>query len=1156
MNKLATWALCALLLPGVAGAAAAQTFQGGVRGIVKDRDGVLPGAEVQIINENTNAVRSTTTTGNGEYVFSSVVPGTYTLKVLLTGFKTAENREIRVGTQQFLTIDFTLEVGGVQEAITVTGQAPIIETSTASVSSSLDKTTLEMLPTAGRNAFFLSVTTPNVIPSGDPQFVRQQDQTNSSLLSLAGGPRRGNNYTLDGVPITDMRNRAVAIPNIEGIDEVKVQVSTYDAEMGRTGGGVFNTLHRSGANAFQGSAMFQNRPKWGSGRFYFDEKAGRPKPDTYFYLGGGSAGGPILRNRTFFWFATENYQTKTPRNTVLTLPTELERRGDFSQSGVTIYDPLRTTIDPVTGQPVRQPFEGNRIPENRISPVARSILQHIPLPTTGKSRPSTAELIDKAIQFSGKVDHRFSDKWSTSGTYLFYDSEEPESRFYALKLGENPADPSEGLLLRTVHIAAMNNTWIPSGTTVATFRYGFTQFIDDDVPNEFDPATLGFSQAFLNVMPRKKFPRMNIDGYGRAGNPFTGDRDITDTTYYGHNVNATLSKLLGRHSLKTGFDFRVIGMKLFAQGQSSGEFFFTTGFTQGPNPLNPARGTGDAFASFLLGFPDRGDIPVATPFDFHINYFGGFLQDDWRVTQNLTLNLGIRLEHEEGLRDRADHLAVGFSRDKAWPVQPIPGLNLRGGLLYAGVDGAPTHQSDPRTIKPGPRGGFAWSITPNTVLRSGYGLFWAPYQYAFPTEDRLGTRGFSASTTYFASADGGLTPAGNIVNPFPGSIEQPRGSAGGLTTGAGGTVHFVDQFRKDAYVQQFSVDLQRELPGQISVSAGYVGSRTENLGIGGTDSNQVWINQIDPQSQSLGPALNELVPNPFFGNPLFGPLSRAPLIARGQLLRPYPQFGDIRAHQVSKGKARYHSMVLKFERRLFGGWGARVNYTLSKMEDNIFGERNFFSQNSNTPARAINNYDLDREFARSHMDAPHRLNITGTYELPFGQGKRWLNRGGIANVVLGGWAVTGVGSYQSGFPLVVFQNANNSGLFGSFQRPNLTGQSPRVSGSPQDNFDPSCNCIRWINPAAWTNAPAFTFGNAPRTETRQRTPFRTNWDIAFQKTQMIGAKSVMVRFELINAFANPNWRGPVTAFGRADFGRITEVGGFPRMLQVLIRFGW
>ena len=277
-----------VLIVGVAVEGRAQGFQGGIRGAVKDSGGVIPGAEVTLTNQGTSLSRSTTTTEAGEYSFPNLAPGTYRLKIALQGYKAYAQESIPVGTQQFITLDITLEVGTVAETVTVTGQSPIIETSNASTGTVLNAEALQTLPSQGRAAFMIGNTVPTVVPSGDGQYNRQQDQTNVSLVSLGGGTRRGNNYTLDGVPITDMRNRASAHPSIESLEDMKVQVHTYDAEMGRTGGGVFNTTLKSGTNDYRGSAFFQTRPIWGQWNNYFGEKAGRPKPDSPYYLGGGA----------------------------------------------------------------------------------------------------------------------------------------------------------------------------------------------------------------------------------------------------------------------------------------------------------------------------------------------------------------------------------------------------------------------------------------------------------------------------------------------------------------------------------------------------------------------------------------------------------------------------------------------------------------------------------------------------------------------------------------------------------------------------------------------------------------------------------------------------------------------------------------------------
>ena len=334
MRTAATLVMCGLLLLAGAFDASGQSFQGGIRGAVRDANGVIPGAEITLTNQDTNVARTTVSNEVGEYNFPNVTPGTYTLKAALTGFKTFERAGVRIGTQQFITLDLPLEVGNIQESITVTGDAPLIETSNASTGGTLDREALESLPAPGRNAFMMAVTVPTVMAVGDPQFNRQQDQTNASRVSLGGGGLRANNYLLDGVPISELRGRAILNPTIEAIEEVKVQVHTYDAEMGRTGGGVFNVTAKSGTNAFHGSGFYQTRPVWGQSENFFNEKAGLSKEETgladaYYRLYGGGVGGPIVQNRTFFWAATEGYRSGTTRNLAEIWPSVNQRAGRF-----------------------------------------------------------------------------------------------------------------------------------------------------------------------------------------------------------------------------------------------------------------------------------------------------------------------------------------------------------------------------------------------------------------------------------------------------------------------------------------------------------------------------------------------------------------------------------------------------------------------------------------------------------------------------------------------------------------------------------------------------------------------------------------------------------------------------------------------------------
>jgi hypothetical protein len=1159
-----------VLLGGVALVAAAplmaQTYHGGLRGAVRESGGAVAGVQVTLINEANGTSRNTVTNTAGEYAFVQVEPGTYTVKVVKQGFKTIEHKAVHIGTQQFITMDHALEVGALEEAITVEGMVTL-ESSNASQGSTLDEKTLQTLPTAGRNPFFLSTITPGVTHTGDPQFVRQQDQTNSSLLSLGGGPRRGNNYTLDGVAIVDIRNRATVIPSIEAVEEVKVQVTTYDAEMGRTGGGVFNMTGKSGANDWHGSLLGQTRPSGTRSLSYFAHKACEAgtgscdKPDTYFYLYAGSIGGPIVKNKTFFWASIEGYKTDTIDDSVVRAPNSRELSGDFSQSGVTIYDPLSTRPDPAhPGLFIRTPFPGNVIPANRISPVAQGLAQYWPQPG-----PASSELVDRSRTATGKLDQIWNTKVRSSLMYAYYHSVEPQPRSYlkdgkTQEIGANHADPGDGALYRTVHAVALNNTITANSTTVGHVRLGYTSFADDCVPVAgFDPGSLGFSPNFVSQVPVKKFPYLAIGSYGTDYNGYMfGERPINNITYYSWDANASMSKLWGRHTAKFGVSYRQIGVKNYNPSQSSGRFFFDGQFTSA-DPLNADNSDPYALAALLLGYPSSGSIPVSAPINAYINYYAGYAQDDLRVNSKLTLNLGLRYEFEQGLQEKDNQLTVGFDRDRTWPVQ-VPGLDLKGGLMYAGVDGYPTHQSDPSKAKLGPRFGFAYLANPKTVVRGGYGLFWAPHQYPGISSTALGTRGYTTQTDLVASTDGGLTPTPgfDLANPFPSGITQPTGNKGGILTGAGGTVQFNDQFRESAYVHQYSLDVQRELPGRIVAGIGYIGATSRHLGLGGNDNETVNINQLDPRYQNLGTALLDQLPNPMYGNPVFGAFADRQTISRGQLLRPYPQFGDVLAAQVSGGKAQYHSIVVRLERPIVNGWGGRINYTWSSNKNNIFGELNQFSNNSTGRSRILNSYDVEAEYAHSITEQPHRLNFALTGELPFGRGKSHLSEPGIARVLFGGWSITAVGYFQSGFPAAIIQSNNNTGLFTRVQRPNTTGTSPATSGNTDGHYDADCGCIaNWFNTAAWSSAPAYTFGNAPRTETDMRTPFKTQTDVAFQKVEPLGGtKEVMVRFELINIFNNTQFNGPDMTFGSSSFGTVTATRGFPRLLQLMVRFAF
>jgi trimeric autotransporter adhesin len=1158
------WAFAFVLV--VSTSAFAQTFTGGLRGAVRDANGVIPGVTVQLINEATNQTREAVTNEQGEYNFAAVPPGTFTIKASLTGFKAYENRAVRIAAQQFITLDIGLEVGDLQETITVTGEAPLIDTSNASGGGVISSEQLSTLPSGGRSAFLFAVTLPTVVASGDPQFNRQQDQTNASLLSLGGGTRRGNNYLIDGVPITDMRNRASANPSIEALEDVAVQVHTFDAEMGRTGGGTFNIATRSGSNQWRGSGFYQTRPRWGSANNFFSERAGRPKPETYYHLAGGGVGGPIVQNRTFFWYSQEGYGSNTTRNGNLRLPTARERAGDFSQSFnsagqlVVIYDPL--TGDPVTGLG-RTPFPGNIIPQNRLNSVARNIVNFLPLPDNDVSDGSnnffsTAEIHDRAMIYSGKVDHRFTDSVSLSGFYLYNTTDEPCANYLYPGLNhENRfADPGDYILARRVQILALNNTWLPSSNTVVTLRYGWTQFRDDDTLSiDFNPAQLGFDQSFLSAIQRNKFPQGTVTDYysGAGGGRLFGAIDPSDRNLWSWGMNGAMTRLVGRHTLKVGADFRTIGQDSQSFGGGAGSFRFDRRYTSEVPTVNGTATSGNAFAALMLGYPtgDPGNLSrilVSEPLNVFVRYYGAYVQDDFRVTPRLTVNAGLRFEHETGLMEEDNRFTVAFDRTLN-PGGALGAAGARGGLVYAGQNGASREQGNPPAMKVSPRVGMVYSFNPQTVLRAGYGVYWAPWNYQFVGAVNYGQIGYSRET--FIN-QGQFFPTSDLSNPFPGGVLQPIGNALGALAGVGGQIEFIDQDKKAPYVQQYSVDLNRELPGNLAVGFEYSGSTGRNLGLGGSNDGIININQLDPQHLALGAAaLNQQVPNPFAGL-LPGTSLNGATVSRAQLLRPYPHFLNILMRQNTSGRSQYHAAIFKFEKRLSSGWGGRINYTLSRLKDNQFGETNSYSV---TSAEAQNAYDIDAEYALGLLDVPHKIVFSPIFQLPFGEGKRWATSGAAA-AIFGDWTISSIIAFESGFPISVSNSSNTLSAFGfRTQRPNPTGADPATSAGREDRLD-GATPGRWLSSEAFAH-PGFALGTNPRTIGTVRTPHRNNWDFVAAKDLRFGQSvRAQVKIEMLNITNTVKTVGPNTSFGSAAFGSIAAQRGFMRMTQLMFRLSF
>ncbi|HVW87056.1 MAG TPA: TonB-dependent receptor, partial [Bryobacteraceae bacterium] len=712
-----------------------QTFQGGIRGKVSDASGAVIGlARVTLVDEGTGISRAEISNDEGLYSFTALNPATYTITAEKPGFKTLQKKGVVVNTQEFLGVDLQLTIGEVTESINVSEDAPLLETTNASTGQVIDGQKLADLPNMGRNPFYEGVKiSQNVVPGGDPKFNRMEDQSGSSQISIAGGPIRGNNYTLDGIAITDSINRAVIIPSIEAVQEVKLQINTYDAEFGRTGGGTFNSFLKSGTNDFHGAAFGYTWIQSWLANTYFANAAGRdasgnlkqPVASQPFYNYGGAIGGPIVipkiyngRNKTFFWVTGEGYRQSEAATSQLSVPTALEKKGDFSQSSTSggklqqIYNPTATG---------RVPFTGNVIPTSMLNPVGLALASFYPAPNAAtpyfgaSNYNSTALIYDRADQVTSKLDQVLTSWWRASASYLHYGSREQSNAWFGYG---NPATPGQSLLVRHVDATQANTTLTLGPTTVVFLRFGFNRF-----PNKtyqlasegIDLTALGFPKSYVSQLPYDAFPSLSMSGdissFGGGG--------FNQSNFYSRSFSGTVSKFKGRHNLKAGMDYRIIHDSGI-QTVTPGAFSFSQAFTSA-SATSTVAGTGASLASLLLGFPASGSVTTSLPIENHVTYYGFFVHDDFRLNAKLTLNLGLRYEYETGLESSLNSLIVNFDRTAPNVVQSqVSGIAANGVIQYAGVNGAGTEATHPNADKFSPRIGFAWNVQPKTTIRGGY----------------------------------------------------------------------------------------------------------------------------------------------------------------------------------------------------------------------------------------------------------------------------------------------------------------------------------------------------------------------------------------------------------------------------------------------------
>ena len=1103
----------------------AQSNYGAVRGIVTDSlNASITKAEIILTNESTHISRKTSSNSSGEYVFSAVEPGKYDITVTGAGFKTTQEIGVVVDSGNTIPLDLKLAVGATSESVEVSATEAVVNNATSYNGQLIDSQKLQNLPNPGRNPFLFSKLDNSVTPVGDPRFVRFQDQSGSSTISIAGAPLSSNNYSIDGVPITDFSNRAVIIPSIEAVEEVKVQANTYDSEIGRTSGGMFNTTLHSGSSTLHGVLQGETRQtNWGANLF-FNNRNGLPRSAAEFYSYVGAIGGPIPlpailggKDKTFFWIAEEGYRQRSPltASNSFIVPTDKQRTGDFSEI-------LATNVikDPLTGIA----FPGNIIPTNRINPVGQALINEYPHANTGISTYGAPNFIggdtlgDRADELNTKLTHQFGSRWLADVYYLHYGSKEPGGNALTTQAGSS----SSYLLYRKVDAMGIQNTITLTPTTLLTVGFGFNRFPNDtqDISKGFDQSTIGFPSYYTSALSKSGFPAITSD----SGLSNEGTSNSGPAVYFSRNFVVGVSKSVGKHSLKTGYMYRAISLTFTSLSSASGTFAFDKTLA------------GATAADMLLGYPTSGSLVIPAKLAITTDYQSTYLQDDWRVTPKLTLNLGVRYEYEPGVHERNNHYAVGFDRTATYNAFGS-GVQATGGVEFAGQNGYPTTTGNMGS-RISPRAGFAYAVDPHTVVRGGYGTFYMPLVYS-------GSSALAPGYVLTNSIASGNPSLVTLSNPFPTFKTQATGNANGLSQNIGTTLSVIDQGRRAPFYQSYSFDVEHEFPMGLAFKLGYVGGHGRNL------PNSLNINQLQDQYYSKGATLTAAankVTNPYAGLGNFG----TGTITLAQSLLPFPQYSTI-TDSISDGRSYYNAMDIKIQKRFSRGFSVLVGYTWSANWDNIwgaYGSSNTLNPGNNGPQDI---YNLAPEMARATNDIPNRFTSAVSYELPFGHGKQFLsNSGTLMNFLVGGWKFHDVMILQNGGPLALTQSTNfNSGLGNSTQRPtiNPAGGSPCYSGAPESRLG-GTGATPYFNRAAFSTTPGFTYGNQPRASNCYG-PGYTNTDLSLNKDFQLSERfHAEFRAEALNAFNTPQFNAPNLAVDSSSGGQITGTLGFPRLVQL------
>jgi hypothetical protein len=1100
----------------------AQGQFGTIGGVVKDTSGaVVPGVSVSVVNSATGQSATGTSGEDGRYLVPQLLPGVYNLALDQPGFKRVVINGIRLEINQNIAQDLTLEVGAVTETVSVSSSGSLVETVAGSVGHVVENKEITELPLNGRNVFDLVALTPgSFLADGD--------------VSISGGRTTSASALLDGV--TNSRGgigeQNIEInPPVDIMQEFRVEANAFSAQYGRSNGGIVNASTKSGTNEIHGLFYeFLRNDVLDSRGWNADVKA--PLRRNQF---GGAVGGPVAKNRTFYFYNYDGFRERRGVARTRTVPLAEWRTGNFSGLQRQVNSPAGPVgqplviYDPLTGQ--RSPFPGNIVPAERLDAVSAKTIAQIPLPNRAPDNPITqaGNWQQNSVNYNTRdhhtvrIDHSFSDSTKIFGRYILVT---PDKADVGPAAGFGASDTNAMNDHSRRQNLSLNLTRVVSPTTFATFRAGLNRAytVGSGVGLGEDwPSKLGLKGVAQDV-----FPRFNMSsGLVPTTNFGTADSHHRRAAFTTTEAHADFTKIHGAHTLKFG------GSTLRFNGNennrqiSSGSFTFSTRYTTGINGSGGnIAGTGMTFADFMLGRPTEANLAITDGNARRSQYYSGYLEDGWRASPNLTFTLGIRYELETPVYEVHNRM----SNFDPYAPHPLAGTRdipagVRGVVTFPGRNGYGERLVDWDANNLAPRFGFNWRPfgDNSTVVRGGFGLFYGnPYnRNAF----KFGGLGFNAKASYrepvpFTLAQG--LPAVALQRPLESDLTSAFGTRG--TPTAVSQVQFLDPHRRTQYSENVNMTVQREFR-DLFFELGYLA----NLG-----------RKVPFATMNLNHIPAEL-------------LARTEIPAR--LRRPYPQFDSdtpqIQVISPNWGISNYHAFMFKSERRFKNGYGWIFSYTWSKWIDNV----NFVGGAFGDDDGIQNIYDIRNERSLSANHVPHRAVLSPVVELPFGRGRRWVSNGGPLDWFIGGWQISGIMTLQSGSPFgvtvvngprdILGDNANGKNL-----RPNIVGDM-RLHGGQQGAPAVSERGIQWFNPAAFAAPARFTYGNAART--LMLGPGLVNFDSAIAKSFRIGERyRLQFRWEAFNAFNTPAFALPASGLGGPGFG-VATAGASDREMQFALK---